>query len=198
MTAVGGIVETKEIGISVGIANGTHNNTVYDSTNGYIVLKTTDTDGNGNPVYAETGEWISDVIEIDDKFKNYQKVFTTHINNGSEIDDSLSSIKIQTRVSKDGVTWDEWVDANADGTINSATTWDETLADETIKTHVKQYAQVKIVFNAGFATDVFLISEFDNSTDKELFTNSEFLDSSNGLILNREYSFYMTKDVSCT
>lgn len=195
-TIVGGIVETKEIGLSIGISKGTHNDTFFDTTDNSIKLKILGKDANNNPVYKEEGFWISDVIVIDDKFLNYQKIFTTHTNNGSLIDKSLSSIKIQTRVSKDGINWDGWVDTNTDGTINSATTWQETLGDGTIVTHVKRYAQVKIIFKAGFITDVFLISEFDDEADKDIFVDNTFIDTTNGLRLKRNYEWELTKDAT--
>ncbi len=173
--AVGGVIETKEIGLSIG-TGGTFNNTFLDSTDGKIKLAIKEFDGNGNPVYVEEGYWISNIIDLQDNFLDYEKIFADYIDNG------VSNISIETRVSSDKVTWDDWVAVAYDGAIQSET---------------KQFIQIKITFFAGFVTDVFLISEFDNAEDKELF-DSEYIDTSNGLRLKRDYSFDMTMDSTWT
>ena len=174
--AVGGVVETKKIGLSIG-TSGTHYNTFFDETDQTIKLLPADTDANGNPVYYNEGHWTSDAIDLQDKFKDYEKVFVDNINNGE------SSISVETRVSDDGITWDDWLPVLEDGSIQSAT---------------KQHIQVKITFKAGFVTDVFLISEFNNESDKDLFDNNAYIDTSDGLKLKRNYQRDMEKDTTWT
>lgn len=176
-TTVGGVIETKEIGLTIGVDKGIFNNAFYDSTDNTIKLAITDTDGFGNPIYAEQGSWISEVINLSDKFLDYDKVFTNHTDNGA------SSIAISTRTSHDSMTWDDWTPVALDGTIQSET---------------KQFIQVRIDFFAGYVTDVFLISEFDNEEDRDLFTDKTYIDTSNGLRLKREYEWDMTKDATWT
>ncbi|WP_341302232.1 hypothetical protein MHB44_07660 [Lysinibacillus sp. FSL H8-0500] len=147
MTTVGGNLEQKEIGLPVGIS-GIHNNTEIDSATGYLRLAQIDTDGQGNLVYAEEGTWISDVINLGDKFTDFEKVFSNSANNGS------SSFAILTRVSDNNMDWSDWTPIALDGTIQSDT---------------KQYIQVRIDLFAGFVTDVFLIpfEQFENNSFTE-------------------------------
>lgn len=167
MTIVGDNVEHKEIGLPIGVS-GTHNNTEIDSATGYLRLAQVDTDGQGNPVYAEEGSWISDVINLEDKFTDFEKVFSTSISNGTSL------IAILTRVSDDNIDWSEWTATAMDGTIQSDT---------------KQYIQVRIDLFAGFVTDVFIVSNND-------FEANEFVEVSNNIKLKRDYQYNMALDLS--
>lgn len=175
MDIVGGVIEKKKIGLPLGSSGGTFYNTYYDNTDNSIKLNVAKLDGSGNSVYEEEGYWISDKINLQDKFKDYEKIFTTHVDSGS------SHIAIQTRTSSDGINWDDWTPIAMDGTIQSET---------------KQYIQVKIIFYAGFVTDVYLISDFNDEDAKNLFEDNTFIDTANGLRLKREYEFDMELDES--
>lgn len=165
MTIVGGNLERKEIGLPIGVS-GTHNHTEIDSATGYLRLTQVDTDGQGNPVYAEEGTWVSDVINLEDKFHDFEKVFASNIDNGT------SSFAILTRVSDNNINWSDWVAVGYDGAILSDT---------------KQYIQVRVDLFAGFVTDVFLVANAD-------FESNEFVEDSNGLKLKRNYQYDMTLD----
>lgn len=147
MTTVGGILERKEIGLSIGVS-GTHNNTEIDSVTGHLRLAQVDTDGSGNPIFAEEGTWISDVINLEDKFADFEKVFSSSLDKGS------SSIAILTRVSDNNMDWSDWVAVGYDGAILSDT---------------KQYIQIRIDLFAGFVTDLFLVANSD-------FEKNEFVE----------------------
>ena len=176
MTMVGGVPEQKDIGLPIALS-GTHNNTELDSATGFLRLKAVDTDANGLNVYSETGTWISSTIDLQDKFADFGKVFTT------EQVSNNSSIAVFTRVSDNGSVWSDWIAVAYDGTIQSET---------------KQYIQVRIDFFAGFETDVYLISEFNNTEDVNLFDNNSLVETSNGLRLKRNHSLDMTIDSSWT
>lgn len=167
MTIVGGNLERKEIGLPIGVS-GTHNNTEIDLTTGYLRLAQVDTDGQGNPVYAEEGTWVSDVINLEDKFHDFEKVFASNIDNGT------SSFAILTRVSDNNIDWSDWVAVGYDGAILSDT---------------KQYIQVRVDLFAGFVTDVFIISNSD-------FEANEFVEISNNIKLKRDYQYNMVLDSS--
>ena len=137
MSIIGGNIETKEIGLSIG-TTGTHHKTVYDSSLNSITLEQVTVDGSGNPVYADEGYWTSEVINLGDNFSDFEKLFTTHIDSGS------SNIAVETRVSNDGLTWSDWIAVALDGAIQSET---------------KRYIQVKISLFAGFITDNFNIDK---------------------------------------
>ncbi|WP_107838620.1 hypothetical protein [Metasolibacillus meyeri] len=165
MTTVGDNLERKEIGLPIGVS-GTHNNTEIDAATGYLRLAQVDTDGQGNPVYAEQGTWISDVINLEDKFHDFEKVFSNSIDNGT------SSIAILTRFSDNNIDWSDWIAAGYDGAILSDT---------------KQYIQIRIDLSAGFVTDVFLVANSD-------FESNAFVEDSNGLRLKRNYQHDMPID----
>lgn len=139
MTTVGGNLEKKEIGLSIGVS-GTHQNTEINKTTGFLQLMEVDVDGQGNPIYIEQGSWTSDVIDLGDIFQDFEKVFTTNTNSGA------SAFSVLTRVSDNGYDWSDWVAIAEDGAIQSDT---------------KQFIQVRIDLFAGFVTDVFLISNSD-------------------------------------
>ncbi|AEO93622.1 gp363 [Bacillus phage G] len=167
-----GVLETKEIGLPIS-TSGTHFNTEIDEVTNTLRLKKVDTDATGTVLYASEGYWISNVIDLGDKFADFDKIFTTNVNAGS------SSFSIFTRVSDNSITWSDWVAIAVDSTIQSET---------------KQYIQIKINLFAGYTDSVFLISSFKNANDVNLFDNKNFIDTSNGLKLKRNYSFDMIKD----
>lgn len=139
MSIIGGNLEKKEIGLPIGIS-GTHNNTEINKSTGFLQLIEVDTDSQGKSIYAEQGSWTSDVIDLEDKFQDFDKVFTINTNNGS------SSFAVLTRVSDNGRDWTDWIAIAEDGAIQSDT---------------KQYIQVRIDLFAGFVTDEFVIAKSD-------------------------------------
>ncbi|MFJ7915866.1 MULTISPECIES: hypothetical protein [unclassified Lysinibacillus] len=144
MTVIGGNLEKKEIGLPIGVS-GTHDRTEINKTTGFLQLLQVDTDGQGRPIFTEQGSWTSDVIDLGDTFKDFEKVFTTNTNNGA------SSFAVLTRVSSNNYDWSDWTAIAMDGTIQSDT---------------KQFIQVRIDLFAGFVTDEFIISSSDFETNE--------------------------------
>lgn len=147
MAIIGGNLERKEIGLSIGVS-GTHDRTKINKNTGYLELVDIDVDGQGNPIYVEQGSWTSDVIDLGDIFQDFDKVFTDNTVNGA------SSFAVLTRVSSNNFDWSDWTPIAEDGTIQSDT---------------KQYIQVRIDLFAGFVSDTFIIAKSD-------FNNNEFLE----------------------
>ena len=145
MAVIGGNLETKEIGLPFGLS-GTFQNTQVDTTTGFLRLVEIDRDSSGNPIYADEGYWESDVIDLVDKFTDYDKIFITSKSMGSD------SYAVQTRVSEDSIIWSDWTPVALDGAIQSDT---------------KRYVQVKIILYAGFVSETVVInkSEFTNSNE---------------------------------
>lgn len=144
MAIIGGNTEKKEIGLPI-VLSGTHDKTEINKLTGFLQLVEIDVDGLGNPVYAEEGSWISDIIDLGDIFQDFEKVFTTNNISGS------SSIAVLTRVSSNKYDWSDWTPIALDGTIQSET---------------KQYIQVRIDLFAGFVSDIFTISKSDFNLNK--------------------------------
>ena len=144
MTIIGGNLEKKEIGLPITIS-GTHRKTEINKVTGLLQLVEIDKDGEGKPIYEDEGTWTSDVINLGDKFQDFEKVFTTNTNTAS------STFAVLTRVSDNGSTWSDWTPIAMDGTIQSET---------------KQYIQVKIDLFAGFLADIFYIAKTDFDTNE--------------------------------
>lgn len=147
MAIIGGNLERKEIGLSIGVS-GTHDRTKINKNTGFLELVDIDVDGQGNPIYVEQGSWTSDVIDLGDIFQDFDKVFTDNTINGA------SSFAVLTRVSSNNFDWSDWTPIALDGTIQSDT---------------KQYIQVRIDLFAGFVADTFVIAKSD-------FNINEFLE----------------------
>lgn len=171
------VLEVKEIGLAIG-TSGTHENTFYDETTKSIKLvKTVESDGDGKPLYEEFGQWTSDVVNLEDNFNDFQKVFAKNTDEGT------SHIVIQTRVSDDGIQFDEWIPLAEDGTIQSET---------------KQYVQVRIQFYAGLVPKEQIVSDFNKTANASLFDDTTFIDTTNGLRLKRDHPMDMEADTSWT
>lgn len=164
MVAVGGNSEQKPIGLKFGVS-GTHNNT--ELVNGKVQLKQIGVDWDNFPIYAETGTWTSDIIDIGDNFADFGKVFASNINQGN------SSITIETRTSSNGTTFDEWKFVDLDGTILS---------------QKNKYIQVRVNFFAGIVT-------YEQSV-LDRFESNNYVDKSSGLKLKTNYKLDMTLDSS--
>ncbi|WP_155590563.1 hypothetical protein [Lysinibacillus cavernae] len=146
MALIGGNIEKKEIGLSIGVS-GTHDKTKINKGTGFLELVDIDVDGEGRPIYVEQGSWTSDVIDLGDIFQDFEKVFIDSTVNGA------SSFAVLTRVSSNNYDWADWTPIAEDGTIQSDT---------------KQYIQVKIDLFAGFVTDGFIIAKSDFNTNEFL------------------------------
>lgn len=142
MAIEGGIIEQKTIGINMQLT-GTNINT--ELVNGNLQLKKINSE---SEVYYSSGQWLSEIINIGDKFKEYGKlIMTTIIEKGA-------SITVLTRSSDDGVSFNQWVSISNNGDILS---------------EKKQYLQVRIDFVAGVTKETTLI---DNSKYQNEYLNT--------------------------
>lgn len=172
MALIGGTIERKEIGLSIGVS-GTHINTEIDESTGHLVLSHYEVDGSGKPIYEEKGTWTSDVVNLGDVFSSFEKVFMTSEKNGN------STYSVLTRVSENSVHWSDWKPIALDGSIQS---------------DVKQYIQVKIDLFAGYVTDEFLIVKSDYLISNAFIEEKTLTGGKTGLALKRNYTFDMTQD----
>lgn len=172
MTAVGGNLENKPIGLQFGVSG-----TFVDCelVDGKVQLKSISQDSSGNNIYANSGTWTSEIIDIGDNFNAYGKLFASEVKQGD------SSIKLETRTSSDGNNFEEWQEVSSDGTINSTK---------------NKFIQVKVTFYVGYGDLNFYISQGNNADDAKNVFNNDFIDTSNGITLKRDYEFNMTKDTS--
>lgn len=166
------ITETKTIGIDTGLGIGTFHNTEY--VDGSIRLKVVDTDNNHNPVYAMEGYWESEIIDLVDKFKDYDTVAL------SKTQESKDVISIETRVSDDGINFTDYQSVSEENKIQSET---------------KRYIQIKINFFAGMNKKEYTLFNFDSPDEIDNWNNSEFVDMTNGLRLKRNYELEMSREL---
>lgn len=165
------MTETKEIGIDTGIDIGTYHNTEFKD--GSIQLKQTAINANGKPIYAMEGYWESNIIDLIGAFKEYDTVALTKTQMTKDI------YSIETRTSSDGIAFTEYQALTETSKIQSPK---------------NRYIQVKINFFAGLNVETYIVANFNNAAEKDNWTNSEFLDTSNGLRLKRDYTWTMDVD----
>ncbi len=166
-------IETKEIGIDTGIGIGTFHNTEY--VDGAIRLKQINTNKIDTPIYEMEGYWESEVIDLVDKFKEYDTVALART---QEIRDVYS---IETRVSDDGINFDEY---------------QATTPESRVQSTMKRYIQVRINFFAGMNEEEYAIVDFNSSEDKNEWDNNEFIETDGSLKLKKDYEFSMNSDES--
>lgn len=107
MTIKGGVIETKELGLSVNLTGEYYNTELVD---GKIRLKLK---SDSESIYESSGYWISQVINIGDNFKDFDKLV-------SQIDiDGDSEVVISTRSSINGVDFNAWIPLDEDNQILS-------------------------------------------------------------------------------
>lgn len=164
-------IETKEIGIDIGVGIGTFVNTEY--VNGSIQLKQKIGQINNKPVYEVKGYWESEVIDLKDRFREYKNVALKKTQKTKDI------CSIETRVSDDGINFDDYIPTTHDGRIQSDT---------------KRFIQVKINFFAGLTEEFNEIAKFDSDEKTNEWENNMYIDTSNGLRLKRNYEFVMNED----
>lgn len=165
-------IETKEIGIDIGIDKGVFSNTkIEDDT---LILDYV-LDDNDERIYRKEGSWTSEVIDLVDKFKEYDKVVLD-----KEIPDG-ANYAILVRVSDNGNDFSEYVATSPDGSF---------LLEP------KRYVQVRIDLFAGFDSD-FVSYGFEDEQDVEQWEDSTYIETTEGsLKLKRSYSFDMNEDTS--
>lgn len=166
------VIETREIGIDTGIGLGTYHNTEY--INGNIQLRQKEVNENGKPIYSMEGHWESDIVDLVDKFKEYDNVALAKTQQTKDI------YSIETRVSDDGVIFSEYQATTPEGKVQSP---------------MKRYIQVKLNFFAGLINQVYTTS-FNTEVEAGDWRNGEFVDTSSGLKLKKDYVLPMEKDAT--
>lgn len=159
-----------DIGIPIDLTKGVFNN--VEIVNGKLQLSERETLPNGKKRYYEFGFWESEIIDLVDKFKDFDRVVANIVNKTSD------SITIYTRTSSDGFSWTPYVPINQDNTIPSP---------------IGRYIQIKVSFTAGITDEVITVDDF-NSGDDDKFEQNDFVQFDGKLSLKKEYEYTMTKD----
>lgn len=162
MTIIGEMVEQKTIGINLEL-NGTNVNT--ELVNGVLQLSPTIRDG--VVTYPDTGEWISEIIDIGDNFNNYDKLLLNQNNEGN------SSVRIFTRSSSDRINFNTWTEIDSDNNILS---------------QKNRYIQVMILFTSDSTIENLII---DNSKFESDYSE---INSDGDLVLKSMIEYDMIKD----
>lgn len=164
-------IETKEIGVDVGVETGTYHNTEY--VDGKIQLTHVGETVQHKPVYEIEGYWESEVIDLVDKFREYDKVVL------SKVHEDIDVVAILTRVSDDGVNFDDYTATTPEGKVQS---------------EMKRFIQVKLSFFAGMTNEGMFIDDFSDENSINNWEDNTFIEISEGsLKLRKEYSFEMNK-----
>lgn len=164
---------THSIGLVIDITKGAHDNT--EIFNGKLRLRKTGEDYTSTNVYVNSGFWLSEKIDLVDKYNSLENLAISSIVNGS------STYKAFTRTSDDSITWDNYVEINyTNGKMMSVP---------------KRFIQIKIEFNGGKQTKTDTVHDFD-SGKSALFVNNKFIKLDGNLQLRKEYSDNMTLDTT--
>jgi hypothetical protein len=162
-----------DIGIPIDLSKGTFNNVEY--VDGKLQLTEKDEDEtlpNGKKIYNEYGFWESEVIDLVDAFKDFDRIVANVINHTKD------KITIYTRTSSDGFSWTPYVPINIDNTIASP---------------IGRYIQIKVSFTSGVTDELITVDDF-NSGDEVKFESNEFVQFDGKLSLRKSYEYDMTKD----
>lgn len=166
-------VETKEIGISLGVDQGEYVNTEF--INGSLRLKKTAETESLEPIYEKEGHWESKIIDTVDKFREYDKIAVTKTQFTTDL------YKIETRTSDNGADFNPYIALSAGSSVLSPK---------------KRYIQIKITLYAGYLGEKFTISDFNNPSDANKFEDNTYIETDGVLKLRRNYEFMMTEDTS--
>ncbi|MET3209882.1 UNVERIFIED_CONTAM: hypothetical protein ABIC26_002830 [Paenibacillus sp. PvR008] len=160
-----------EIGFPIDLSKGKYDNTIYkDGKLQLVELQKSDA---GKIVYASSGSWQSEMIQIADKIKSFEKVVKNTIVNGT-----TSTFKIYTQSSIDGIEWSPYMEVGIDGSIQSPT---------------NTYARIKIeLFSSPTENLNFTVDEFNDGR-----YNNEYLNTSNDYLeMKRNYTLDYVVDSS--
>lgn len=164
--------ETKEIGIDIGIDRGVFDNTKIEDDSLILDYEVGDND---EKIYSKEGSWTSDIVDLVDKFKEYDKVVLS-----KEIPDG-TNYAISVRVSDDGNNFGEYTATAPDGSFLLET---------------KRYVQVKISLFAGFEAKI-VSYDFNSEEDVNQWEDNSYIETTGGsLKLKRNYTFNMSEDTA--
>ncbi|MFF3150610.1 hypothetical protein ACFVRU_55190 [Streptomyces sp. NPDC057927] len=166
---------TKDFGIDIDFLNGTFAKTELNGTS-LELKRITETYDKLNLVYNNEGYWLSNVIDLVDKY--------TELKNLS-ISRTLSSDKVKyrayTRVSSDGFIWDEFLEID--------------YSTGKMKSENKRYLQIKLELT-GEKDEYREIALTFNKTDTSRIKENALVDLDNSLKLKRNFNYKMSRDDS--
>lgn len=164
------------IGIPIDLTKGIHTNTELKDDN--IQLKEIfTTEINEDSVYESEGSWLSEVIDLVDKYTSLENLAITNIVS------STSTYKAYTSTSPDSITWSDFVEIQA-------TTGKMLSVPE-------RFIQIRIVFTGENSVKSELVNDFVASESKQ-FRSNDFINLDGSLGLKRDFTYKMDKDSSWT
>ncbi|WP_019639006.1 hypothetical protein [Paenibacillus fonticola] len=161
---------THEVGLPLDLSKGTFADTEY--TDGFLQLKVMKVSDIGNAIYAESGYWESEIIDIKDKITAFKRISkTSQLVNGA-------TYKIFTSSSEDRAVWSAWEEID--------------YADGTIKSPKNSYAKVRIEIKSTMSDEIVTVDDF---TVVGKYSN-EFVNSDKGVLeLKRVYEYEMNNEL---
>lgn len=162
----------KEFGISLNFTDGTNIN-IDNSNDKLTLLKSNETYDGIYSVYEHEGTWISNVIDLVDKYTNLGNLaITSSVYSGQ-------SYKAYTRTSDDSQLWSEYIEIDySTGKMQSSP---------------KRYIQIKIELQSTPTSYKESALEFNNVD--EYLSGNDYVTTQNGsLELKKNYNFEMTDD----
>lgn len=159
-----GQVETIEIGLGLDLGKGDFENCEWVED----TLKLTK-DENGQ--YHTSGQWTSEVTELKDKFKKFDKVVLDKTLEGN------ATTEVFTRTSEDGISFSEW----------------EKLQGNEIAQGTSRYVQVRVDLIAGYTTSSKETSFVNVDLEGKVKDHQHFTSDKDGVKLSKAVPYKVKK-----
>lgn len=124
------------------------------------------------------GYWESEVIDLVDKFRDYDRVAL------SKEQQTKDNYAILTRVSDNGIEFDDYIATTPDGKVQS---------------EMKRFIQIRVVFFAGLLIEEKTLHSFESESEIEDWENNKYItidSESHVLKIKRDYDLIMEKDTT--
>ena len=159
-------VETIEIGLGLELGEGEFVNCEWVEGEGTLKLTK---DENGQ--YHTSGQWISEVTELKDKFKGFDKVVLDKTLEGN------ATTEVFTRTTEDNVSFSEW----------------EKLEGNEIPQEPSRYVQVRIDLIAGYTTSSKETSFVNVDLEGKVKDHQHFTSDKDGVKLSKAVPYKVKK-----
>lgn len=163
------------IGFPIDLSKGSHLNTEYKEER--IQLKELGLTNTGKTIYATHGEWVSDVVDIQDEYNSLENLAMSTV-----VATNGSTYNAYTRTSKNGVLWEEYrLVEESTGAMTSTK---------------NKFVQIKLEFIGKKEKVDFIAETFSKNTSKNSYIDNGYIDIDEGLKLKRNYDYKMVEDSS--
>lgn len=164
------------IGVPIDLKKGIHSNTELVDNKIQLKKLSATYDKTAN-IYTDEGFWLSDIIDLADKYTSLGNLAITNISTGS------STYKAYTRTSDDNIVWSDFIEIQA--------------VTGRMMSPPQRYVQVKLSFNGSISNREEMIYDFVESESAK-FKDNDYVKFDGNLQLKKEFQYTMSKDANWT